>query len=278
MNRSTTRLLTSAFLCTGLTTAAWAQMGNESGPVSNDREQRDGKVYDKSKHDEKHAGMNHDGMKHDRQGYESTLRDSFGISVRPLNRDMASSHDLKPGVGLVVEEVSANSLAQNGKLQKGDIIFQLEDQWVINAEQLATLLSMRDADDDFELKVYRGTDRVDLDFEFDQAALDTMNRSLSPALGALDQHTDRDLNRVGDRDRDNAGLGQNPMIIPQSFDFEDDQHDISIRTEDGVKKLLVKDKDGNVLFDGPYNTQQEREAVPADVKMKVEQVLREKVK
>ena len=282
MSPHTNRLLVSAFLCSGLTTAGWAQVAEDTGPVPTDRAaQRIGDRMDKDANSEdkhaKHDGMKHDATKHDgmhQQAFMTVLRDSFGVNVRPLNREMAASHNLKPGVGLVVEEVNADSIAAKSKLQKGDILFQLEDQWLINPEQFATLLSMQEADDDFELKVYRGNDRIDLDFELDQTALDSLNRSFSPAMGAMDQRTDRDL----DRNRDATGLRSNPIIIPEKFDFEDDQHDISIRTDDGVKKLLVKDKDGNVLFDGPYNTQQEREAVPADVKMKVEQVLREKVK
>lgn len=292
MSKATPHLLMSAILCTGLSTAVWAQVGSGTGSTSTDQNSTDtrvgdrmqdkaAKAYDKEAkaYDKDHK---HDGMKHGmgNQASMGVLRDSFGVSLRPLQRDMAASHNLKPGVGLVVEDVSADSLAANSKLQKGDIIFQLGDQWVINPDQFATLLSMQEVNDDFELKVYRGTERVDLDFELDQAAIDSINRGFTPAMGAIDQSTDRVMDRATndwDRNRQNMG-GNNPIIIPEKFNYEDDQHDIAIRTEDGVKKLTVKDKDGNVLFDGPYNTMQEREAVPADVKMKVEQVLREKVK
>lgn len=225
-----------------------------------------------AKHEAKYDG---DRMK----PHDAVLHEAFGLHVRPLERQTAASRDIKPGVGLVVEDVKAGSLAAKGGLQNGDVIFQVGDQWVINPGQLATLLSIQDADDDFEIKVYRGTDRVDLDYEFDQTALDTMNRGFdAPAMGSVDQQTDRDLTR-GDMPRDDmAGLDRNPMIIPETFDFSDDLHSISIRTDDGVKKLTVKDKDNNVLFDGPYNSATDREKLPADIKAKVERVLREKVK
>ncbi len=213
----------------------------------------------------------------DQRSYGMLLRDNFGAMVRPLQREQAASHDLKPGVGLVVEEVSAGSVAANGGLQKGDVIFKVGDQWAINAEQLATLLCIQDANNGFEVKVHRGTERVDLDYEFDQAALDTMSRAFDPAYGAPDQRTDRAMDRNA-KGWDKSMDRNNPIIIPEKFDYRDDLHSFDIRTEDGVKKLLVKDKDGNVLFDGPYNTMQEREAVPAEIKAKLERVLREKVK
>lgn len=267
MTRFTTqRILFAAVLSAGLSTAAWAQVASETRDAN--RPATDTKMADGRMHDKKMG---------ESRAYFTMLRESFGTIVRPLQRDQAASHDLKPGVGLVVEEVSPGSIAANSGLQKGDVIFKVGDQWTINADQLATLLSIQEANNGFEVKVHRGTERVDLDFKFDQAALDTMTRSLEPAYGAPDQRTDRSMDRSG-KDREKSMDRNNPIIIPEKFDYRDDLHSINIRTEDGVKKLLVKDKDGNVLFDGPYNTLQEREAVPADIKAKVESVLREKVK
>jgi hypothetical protein len=277
-------LLASAIVCGGLFSSAWAQVSNETGPVAADNKSADARMNRDDERTEKDYDKGkHDGALREHKGSHASvgvLRESFGVDLRSLQREQATSRELKPGVGLVVEDVTPSSVAANGGLQKGDIIFKVGDQWIINADQLATLLSIQDANNGFEIKVYRGTDRVDLDYKFDQTALDTMNRSLDSAMGSMDQSTDRTLDRtLKDRDRDQDRMaGANPMIIPEKFDFKDDLHSISIRTENGVKKLLVKDKDGNVLFDGPYNSAQDREAVPADVKIKVEQVLREKVK
>ncbi len=259
------RVLLSAVLSSGLGIAAFAQTSQDP------RQPNRSDVPT----DTRNADARRDNDRMENRPHMTVLRENFGLNVRPLPRDQAAAHDLKPGVGLIVEDVTLNSIAANGKLQKGDVIFKVGDQWVINPEQLATLLSIQDVNDGFEIKVHRGTDRIDLDYKFDQAALDTMSKSLEPAMGVPDQRMDRSM----DRSRNNESLDRNnPMIIPEKFDFKDDRHAISIRTENGVKKLLVKDKDGNVLFDGPYNSAQDRDAVPADIREKVERVLREKVK
>lgn len=281
---SKSRLLLATLLGASLAASAWAQVRDDTGPLTGTRD-NDFPLETRAdwKRDDGTAQKDHLNKDKDYAGkaaYKGILRDNFGASVRPLQREQAVSQELKPGVGLVVEEVNASSVAANGGLQKGDVIFKVGDQWVINAEQFATLLSIQEADNGFEIKVHRGTERVDLDYKFDQTALDTMNRGFQPVLGAPDQSFDRDIDRLGDRsdlDR-NIHSGNNPMIIPEKFDFKDDQHVISIRTDDGVKKLTVKDKDDNVLFDGPYNTLQDRQAVPDDIRAKVESVLREKVK
>lgn len=222
------------------------------------------------------AGLKHAGDPAGSMIHNNMLSESIGATVRTRARtEVGDYKDLKKGVGLVVEEITPDSKAAQADLRKGDLIFKVGDQWVINAPQFCTLLSIQDADDTFEVKVYRGTERVDLNFKFDQTALDTMNRMHDDAaMASPDARVDRTMTR-GDGA---AGMsGQAGQIIPENFDYADDTHKFDLRTEDGVKKLTVKDKDDNVLFDGPYNTQAERDAVPADIKAKFERVLREKV-
>lgn len=113
----------------------------------------------------------------------AALTQAFGATVRPLPRDQAQANDVKPGVGLVVETVKEDSIAAKGGLKSGDVIFKLGDQWVINPAQLATLLSIQDVDNSIELKVKRGSERVDLDYKFDQAAHDAMMKAMDAAPG-----------------------------------------------------------------------------------------------
>jgi hypothetical protein len=52
--------------------------------------------------------------------------------------------------------------------------------------------------------------------------------------------------------------------------YSDGEHTLTIVTTDGDKRLLAKDKDGQVLFDGPINTPEQRKAVPAEVLRKLQ--------
>lgn len=52
----------------------------------------------------------------------------------------------------------------------------------------------------------------------------------------------------------------------------DDEHTLSLTGTPGDKRLVVKDKAGKVIFDGPVNTEEERKKVPAEVLKKLERM------
>lgn len=231
--------------------------------------------------------------------HRDLLRDFLGLEVAPLTRDDLANYpdkDLKPGVGLKVVKLEHNGRAELAGIHEGDVLVRVSNQWIINEPQLLVLLAMHDADDAFEVMTYRrdGSEirRIDQDFKFDQAALDTLTQDNERlAMASIDgrtersltrTETDRDHVRVSDRDdeqaRREAAAATGGLIVPEKFDYRDDVYKYDLRTEDGVKKLTVKDRDGNVVFDGPYNTKAERDAVPAEIKSKFEAALRREVK
>lgn len=53
--------------------------------------------------------------------------------------------------------------------------------------------------------------------------------------------------------------------ISQVISQSDGEHRLTIKVENGHKHLTVKDNDGKVLFDGPVNTDEERQAIPNDL-------------
>ncbi len=65
-------------------------------------------------------------------------------------------------------------------------------------------------------------------------------------------------------------LGQGGGNIAHAMRINDGEHAIDIRTTDGDKQLKVTDQRGEVIFEGPINTDEQRAAVPADVMAKIE--------
>ena len=109
------------------------------------------------------------------------VSETFGATVRPLPRNQAEASAVKPGVGLVVEGVKDDSPAAKAGLKEGDILIKLGDQWVINPAQLGTLLSIQDVDAAVKLTLKRGSESVDVDLKFDQAAHDAMAKAIDSA-------------------------------------------------------------------------------------------------
>jgi len=58
--------------------------------------------------------------------------------------------------------------------------------------------------------------------------------------------------------------------LTHAMRINDGEHDIEIRTTDGDKHLKVTDAAGNLVFEGPINTEAQRAQVPAEVMEKIE--------
>jgi hypothetical protein len=57
-----------------------------------------------------------------------------------------------------------------------------------------------------------------------------------------------------------------------SIRFEDREGSVEIRTKGEDRSVIVRDKEGNVLFEGPYNTPEEKEALPEKFRERVERL------
>lgn len=97
----------------------------------------------------------------------------LGVTAAPVDLALGSQLRLPPGVGLVVNHVVDNSPAEAAGLRPHDVLFKLEDQLLINAEQLAVLVRTHDPGDSVQLTIIRRGKR-------DKADATLGKRSLPP--------------------------------------------------------------------------------------------------
>jgi|GEM_PF-3345154 len=67
--------------------------------------------------------------------------------------------------------------------------------------------------------------------------------------------------------------GEGARVVSSSsrmIQISDGNHNIRLSGKDGDYTLLAKDAEGEVLYDGPYNSEAEKESVPAEVREKVD--------
>lgn len=57
-----------------------------------------------------------------------------------------------------------------------------------------------------------------------------------------------------------------------SITMMDDQGSVTVKTIDGKKEVIVKDKAGEVIFEGPYQTEQDKAAVPDDIRERLQRL------
>jgi hypothetical protein len=103
-----------------------------------------------------------------------------------------------------------------------------------------------------------------------------------PGMGPDDA---RDVLRMIERERGNflagpgvrilgrGGRGSTIVDLPKSnISYSDDEGSIEIKVDDGKRNLTVKNAKGDVAFDGPINTEEERRKLPADVSKRLEKL------
>ena len=234
----------------------------------------------------------------------------LGVQTESVQRTVSSQLGLPRDTGLVVTQVMEKSPAAD-VLKEDDILTRLDDQILVNTPQLGTLVRSHKEGDEIKLTVMRGgketTVKVKLavhevpkmanGFFFrpgvpgggdwpgfgNPEALAGLERLHDlPGMGAEDA---RDVLRMIGRERGNflAGpgvhilgrrdKGSTVVDLPNSnISYSDDDGSIEIKSDDGKRNLTVKNSKGDVAFNGPINTEEERKKLPADIKKRLEKL------
>jgi hypothetical protein len=132
--------------------------------------------------------------------------------------------------------------------------------------------------DDFDKK-FDDFDKMKFDFKAPDmtAVREAVARAKDQAMRARDeaQRAVRGLRIVTTDD----GLTKSTRIDlgKATITFSDDQGELKMERVDGHKMLTAKDAQGKVLFDGPIDTQEERDKLPANVRQRFEKLERQEL-
>jgi hypothetical protein len=197
---------------------------------------------------------------------------------------------LKLKAGLAVESVEPKSSAEAAGLQAHDIIEKCDDQWLINPAQFVGLLRMYTPGDSVTLTVLREGDRKKITAKLEERetyAVDdegdilyakslALNNPLAitttvtpPGKGKVIPPVQRIITGT---------LGTAPLASGFVATFGDDKQQLMITMRDGHQILTVMDSSGKQVFQGPIDTPEQRNAVPANVRKKLEEMDQIKIK
>lgn len=186
----------------------------------------------------------------------------LGIDVSPIDPAMKSQLKLtKTDSGLVVNFVAADSPAKAAGLQKYDVLTKVDDQILFNPPQLQSLVRIHKAADDIKITYIREGATTTT-----SAKLVTKQQMVMPIFGGgwggsgtMGGPTQEMQGRMGPM-MDNSGTAGRAVT------YESDDMSLTIRAENGKPILTAKDKAGKELFNGPIETPEQREAIPAEVR------------
>lgn len=229
----------------------------------------------------------------------------LGVSTSPAGSTLADQLGLPKDAGLVVNEVSPDSPAA-GVLKRNDVLVKLDDQLLIDQRQLAVLVRNHKEGEEVTLTYVRGgkeaTAKVKLaKHDVPKMAMMGFGPGAGPHVMAMAhadamagmnrEEMDRVLSLMGHGGRGGPGgpgeemremhierhhgPGMHSVTVNTSNSnmvFSDEQGTLDLTIKDGKKTLVAKNAKGEQLYSGPVNTPEDRKALPADVRARLDQL------
>lgn len=210
----------------------------------------------------------------------------LGVAAYPLPDPLRAHFDLPPGFALIVYHIWPDSPAAKAGIQPHDVLQKLDDQLLINTEQFTVLVRARKPGDKVKLSIIRKGKAEVIEAELGERSLEgtdvirgyeAMLRKANDDVADIEAQVERQQRELGQQMEETvkrlreAAYGSK-AVQRAVAKYNDGEHELTLTVTDGNKHLEAKDKEGNTLFDGPINTPQENEQVPAEVREKLEKL------
>lgn len=207
----------------------------------------------------------------------------LGVAVSRPAPALRKQLGLPPGFGLVVDNVADTSPAQAADVHKFDVLAKFDDQQLVNVEQLLVLVRAHKSDDVVHLTLLRDGKPVTVAVklqESDVVALDeALERAATPGLSVLPDVFSLEGWPVGVQ-MDLPGLngvivpggGWTPGLGTSSWTVKRNGMTIKLGDVNGSRQFTVTDNEGKVLFDGPVDTEEDRQRVPEEYRTMLEDI------
>jgi len=177
----------------------------------------------------------------------------LGVATSPPPEPLVDQLKLPKGFGLLVEFVDAKSPAAAAGIRKNDVLTKLDDQLLTSPQHLAILVRMHKPKDTVAVTLFR----------------EAQEQKITAELGELEENArelaaDRIEWQPGGRVNLNMNGARRASAVSTSS-FSDGEHSLTVTANGREKRLIAKDRDGKVLFDGPVTTEEQRKQVPPEI-------------
>lgn len=193
-----------------------------------------------------------------------------GMVLAGADAEARKAADLPEGMGLTVKEVKKGSFAETAGLKTGDLLVKLDDQKLVNAEQLGTLLNAIKSGEAVTFTVIRDGKPVEVKGKVEKAGgmveVDRGGRAGPVAVPG-------GMVIMG---KPGKGITTSVSTIngetTRTTQLRDDEHELVMTTKGDTKRLVAKDAAGKVIFDDAITTEEERKKLPEGLEDKVKKM------
>jgi serine protease Do len=236
----------------------------------------------------------------DHPGMEMETATFLGVEAGPVSPTLIAQLNLPDHAGLVVLHVVPDSAAA-GALKEHDILLKLDDQILIDEHQLAVLVRNHKDGDQVTLTYVRGGKSATASVKLTKHEVPKFSETMHPMprMLTLPEHGQMIAGAVGGNGReemdrmlslmDRAHGGEPVRMRFEHIDgpgmravsvntansnlvYSDEKGALELTFKDGKKTLVAKDPKGVQQFSGPVTTDDERKAMPADVRERLEKL------
>ena len=208
---------------------------------------------------------------------ERTEKAAFlGVVTSPVSAILHEQLDIPRGMALVVDYIEKDSPAAAAGLKVHDILQKLDDQLLVNPQQLAVLVRSKKPGDSLSIAFLRGGKQTVVTAKLGEKELPLLeDMARAGDIHQSEHHAVKPIEYA------HAGRTGNFVIPPHSSNISvhidkdgsqtrtlvDDQNDISLSSKpDGTATLVVKDRAGHTLYEGPAD----KADLPPEVQAKVD--------
>jgi hypothetical protein len=200
----------------------------------------------------------------------------LGVATSPVSAAIREQLKLQRGIGVVVERVERDSPAEQAGVKQYDILEKFGDQLLVDGKQLAILVRLNEPGASIPLTVVRQGQRQQINVTLTEKMVTVVPEttlSIGSTNNVIDSGT---LTIVGDATADSPlyvpNVVRNMKSLSTSVSFVDGEV-YNIRKENGSTLIRISDKQQNVLYEGPANTPEDLQAIPADYQGKAKLLL-----
>jgi len=228
----------------------------------------------------------------------------LGVGGDPVHEDLAMHLDIDGGLQL--RTVIPQSPAGKSGIQRGDISVSFNGEPIYAQEDLRTAILKHQPGAQVRVGVIQKGALIEKKVTLGRRAAENLGQERlrwgdqSKALPRFDSDQYEELlRRLREKRPDADARGFEPLgnggtlrledILGQlqnngdidlevgvrssaSVTFQDQEGSVELKTSNDDRELIVRDRDGNVLFEGPYNTAKDKSALPEELRERVKQL------
>jgi hypothetical protein len=208
-----------------------------------------------------------------------------GLVTRDASPELSAQLRQPEGFGLVIDEVLPDSPAKAAGLERNDLLIRFEDQLLVNPPQLEALVRRAGKDKETNLTILRGGAEQKITIKVGERMLPERrifrgmmsNRFPSEGFhGSGEGRRELYMRSDANGPREDADGGRQVRYLRERARVQRSDEDgrFELIPLGGTRTFIAQKPNGDVIWRGPVETPEQREAVPREIRGKLEMLLR----